>query len=329
MSTQISPAAIFQSFLPNGQFNAGGKVFTYAAGTTTPQATFTDSTGATPNPNPVILNAMGEAAIWLTPTQAYKYVVQDSQGNPLYTTDNINGALSSTSASLTSLVVGTPPAGTQAVVINGNTTDSALIINTTLAAGVAVQVNGNVNQSLALQLVNPNAGNHAGADFSCGDASGNAAFMEFQGAGSIAEEGGGVSGLAVNIGSSSAIPLQICTNDTVRATVNGTTGAWSFVTAISTTGNLSVSGTLTVTGAAATGALTVTGTAAISGAVSLASTLGINGVSPPAQNTGWGIPTGGAAVNNFPGAGPATLAQCSTAIAEIILALKSFGLLGA
>ena len=43
---------------------------------------------------------------------------------------------------------------------------------------------------------------------------------------------------------------------------------------------------------------------------------GINGASPPAQITGWGAPTGNAVVANFPGGGPATLAQCSTAIAE-------------
>ena len=61
----------------------------------------------------------------------------------------------------------------------------------------------------------------------------------------------------------------------------------------------------------------------------LTGSLGINGVTPPAQVTGWGTPTGGAPITNFPGGGPATLAQCSTAIAEIITALKNFGLFGA
>lgn len=56
--------------------------------------------------------------------------------------------------------------------------------------------------------------------------------------------------------------------------------------------------------------------------------VGVNGNAPPAQVAGWGTPTGGAAVSNFPGGGPATLAQCSTAIAEIIAVLKAFGLLG-
>lgn len=64
------------------------------------------------------------------------------------------------------------------------------------------------------------------------------------------------------------------------------------------------------------------------GKVSVVNALGINGAAPPAQITGWGAPTGAAVVANFPGGGPATLAQCSTAIAEIITALKAFGLFG-
>jgi len=55
--------------------------------------------------------------------------------------------------------------------------------------------------------------------------------------------------------------------------------------------------------------------------------VGINGASPPAKLTGWGTPTGAAVVSNFPSS--ATLAQCGTAIAEIITALKNFGLFGA
>lgn len=47
------------------------------------------------------------------------------------------------------------------------------------------------------------------------------------------------------------------------------------------------------------------------------------------QVAGWGVPTGAAVVTNFPGGGPATLAQCSTAIAKIITDLKTFGMYGA
>jgi hypothetical protein len=328
MSTQISPAAIFQSFLPNGQFNAGGQVFTYAAGTVTPQATFTDSTGAVPNTNPVILNAMGQAPIWLTPTQAYKYVVQDQFGNPLYTTDQINGALSSTSAALTSLVVGVPAAGTNAVVINGNTTDAALIINAPIAAGIAVQVNGNVNQTLNFGLSNNSTGNAAATQYALTDGTARVA-LAMQNVNCISSITGGVNGRALTIGGANvAFPLELFTNNIVRATIDGTTGNLTLTASLSAAGNLSVTGTATITGAAATGNLTVTGTAAISGAVSLASTLGINGATPPAQSTGWGTPTGPAVVNNFSGTA-ATNTQIQNALAEIITVLKAFGLLGA
>lgn len=46
------------------------------------------------------------------------------------------------------------------------------------------------------------------------------------------------------------------------------------------------------------------------------------------QIAGWGTPTGGGIIANFPGA-TATLAQCSQEIAQIILSLKAHGLFGA
>jgi hypothetical protein len=55
--------------------------------------------------------------------------------------------------------------------------------------------------------------------------------------------------------------------------------------------------------------------------------IGVNGASPPSQFTGWGTPTGAAAVSNFAGAS-ATLVQTSTAVAQIITALKAYGFFG-
>ena len=67
---------------------AGGKVYSYAAGTTTPQATYTDYTASTPNTNPVILDANGVAAIWIS--GSYKFVIEDSAGNIIKTIDNVS-----------------------------------------------------------------------------------------------------------------------------------------------------------------------------------------------------------------------------------------------
>jgi hypothetical protein len=60
---------------------ANGCVFTYQAGTSTPLATYTDSTGSFQNSNPIILDGGGfpPSGIWLT-ANAYRFVVFSSGG---------------------------------------------------------------------------------------------------------------------------------------------------------------------------------------------------------------------------------------------------------
>lgn len=89
MSVQLGPAPVFKAFDNNGAPLFGGQLFTYAAGTTTPLATFTDSTGVTQNTNPIVLNARGECNLWLTASAAYKLQLQDSFGNIIWTVDNV------------------------------------------------------------------------------------------------------------------------------------------------------------------------------------------------------------------------------------------------
>lgn len=75
-------------FDANGLPLAGGKLYSYAAGTTTPQATYTDTTEGTPNTNPLILDANGEGVIWLGSLN-YKFILKDSSDNVLWTADGI------------------------------------------------------------------------------------------------------------------------------------------------------------------------------------------------------------------------------------------------
>lgn len=78
----------------NGAPLAGGLVYTYAAGTNTPQASYTDSSGVTPNANPVVLDSAGRAAIWLS--GFYKIIVKDSLGNTIgVPADNVTAINSS------------------------------------------------------------------------------------------------------------------------------------------------------------------------------------------------------------------------------------------
>lgn len=68
---------------------AGGKIYTYEAGTTTPLATYQDLAGATANTNPVILDSAGMAQIRQTNGVAYKWIIYDSDDNELWSRDNI------------------------------------------------------------------------------------------------------------------------------------------------------------------------------------------------------------------------------------------------
>lgn len=86
--TLASPYSQF--FDGNGNPLAGGKIYTYAAGTTTPLASYTDSTGTVAASNPIILDSAGRAAIWLAGN--YKIVVKSSADVTIWTTDNITAA---------------------------------------------------------------------------------------------------------------------------------------------------------------------------------------------------------------------------------------------
>jgi len=88
-----------QFFTSGGVPLAGGKIYTYQAGTTTPATTWQDSAGATANTNPIILDSAGRPAatgggntqIWLASTTNYKFILTTSADVVLWTQDNIPG----------------------------------------------------------------------------------------------------------------------------------------------------------------------------------------------------------------------------------------------
>ncbi len=86
-----------QFFDANGNPLVGGKLYTYSAGTTSPLATYTDSTGTSANTNPIILDSRGEANVWLG-VGSYKMILKDSVDALIWTVDNILGAPSSNAA---------------------------------------------------------------------------------------------------------------------------------------------------------------------------------------------------------------------------------------
>lgn len=94
MTEVLSPSAKQQFFDNNGRPLVGGKLFTYAAGSSTKLATYTNSGGLTQNTNPVILDYRGECNLWIPPNVAYKYVLApstdtDPPANPIWSVDNV------------------------------------------------------------------------------------------------------------------------------------------------------------------------------------------------------------------------------------------------
>lgn len=84
-----------QFFTDQGVVLAGGLLYTYLAGTTTPAQTYTTSSLSVANPNPIVLDSAGRPPqeIWLQQGTVYKFVVHDSTDSPVSvaTFDNISG----------------------------------------------------------------------------------------------------------------------------------------------------------------------------------------------------------------------------------------------
>jgi hypothetical protein len=153
MTTTLSPAPKLQFFGADGTPLVGGKLYTYAAGTSTPLATYVDSTGTTANTNPVILDSRGEANVWLA-SASYKFVLKTSTDTLIWTVDNIStlqGLIEAYEASLAassgSSLIGFIQSGTGAVA----TTVQAKLRQYLNAKDFGVIGNGTANDTVALQ----------------------------------------------------------------------------------------------------------------------------------------------------------------------------------
>jgi hypothetical protein len=102
-----------------GEPLVGGQLYTYIAGTTTLQATYTDSTATTANTNPIILDSRGEANVWLGGA-IYKFVLKDADDALIWTVDNISAPTAAVSPVLSGNVT-----------IDSNTSSPALKITQT------------------------------------------------------------------------------------------------------------------------------------------------------------------------------------------------------
>ena len=121
-----------QFFDNNGDPLTGGKIFTYEAGTSTPLATYTSSSGNTAHTNPIVLDAAGRVPsggeIW-NALRLYKFVLKTSADVTIATYDNVGSSFNATSiianftgnGSTVAFTLASAPAGENAtnVYING------------------------------------------------------------------------------------------------------------------------------------------------------------------------------------------------------------------
>lgn len=121
----------------------GGKLYTYTAGTTTPQATYTDNTGSTPNTNPVIMDSRGEANVWLGGAN-YKFKLTDANDVEIWTVDYISAPTS-----------GVSPALSGNVTIDTNSSGPALKITQT-GTGYALRVQDSTDPDLTPLVIDNN-----------------------------------------------------------------------------------------------------------------------------------------------------------------------------
>ena len=91
VSVKLSPIFNDEQLDNNGLPLAGGLLYWYLAGTSTPVTIYTTSAGAVAQATPIVLNTRGEVdnPCWLPTGQNYKAVLADASNNIIRTVDNI------------------------------------------------------------------------------------------------------------------------------------------------------------------------------------------------------------------------------------------------
>lgn len=108
-SVLLSPYGVGQQFFDdNGVPLAGGLIYTYQAGSSTPLVTYTDNAGNIANANPIVLDASGRTPqeIWLLTGYSYKFVLQNADAVLIQTLDNIYPILQNAPASAPAIPTG-------------------------------------------------------------------------------------------------------------------------------------------------------------------------------------------------------------------------------
>ena len=119
----------------------GGKLHTYAAGGTTPQATYSDAAGSTPNSNPVVLDSTGSAIV--RGSGAYHLVLKDATDtNTLWDEDSLLYGVGTINYAVDSGTVNTLAISNAAVSATTGTTCKVKSVYTNTSTSVTLACNG-------------------------------------------------------------------------------------------------------------------------------------------------------------------------------------------
>lgn len=159
---KLAPVIRQRFFDSNGAPLAAGKLWSYAAGTSSPKDTFSDQAGIVPNPNPLVLDGGGYGDVWLG-SGAYKFKLTDAYDVEIWTRDNVeqagdgsfltltvSGASSFAAASFSGQVTSTVGSGTAPFVVASTTAVANL--NASLLLGGTWAIPG------AIGATTPNTG---------------------------------------------------------------------------------------------------------------------------------------------------------------------------
>lgn len=143
----------------NGKPLAGGYVYTYQAGTTSYQTTFTDYTGTAANTNPIVLDSGGAANIWLTDSLSYKICVQNKTHVPVFCTDGVSNPTGGTGPSGFNPHSPGPIGDVLPATVDGTT----ITAHNTFVGNLSGNVTGNLGGSVTGSLTGPVTGNLTGS----------------------------------------------------------------------------------------------------------------------------------------------------------------------
>lgn len=84
----------FRAFDDFGRPMVGAKLYTYQNKTTTPAPTYQDAQQSAANTNPIVLDASGEAIVYVLKDQIYTFVLKDKADVSVWSQDDVTGAAS-------------------------------------------------------------------------------------------------------------------------------------------------------------------------------------------------------------------------------------------